>query len=343
MTTRTPFLQILTFALAFGPSAAYPVTPWQQGTLSGAVPPTIRIFRSVAGGHAPTGSNYVAALVGDACTTRRSLDGIDWRTYSEPEELCALNDLVWNGSEYVGVGYTQLDGVNFGKIATTTNPATFGYFTVVGFPNTMFHAVTPMPEGNYLVAGHSLIADELTIRVWRLTNTGAPLAMPVTLPTPHQIGSLIWDGVRYMAVDHGGNLLASSDGTSWNSSPIGSSSLYGIAVGTIAGTRTHVAVGNNGTIATSVNEGSSWNIYHHPSSAGFYGVAWNGERFVVVGTLCGVLSSRDGFTWVTEVSELPCATMIDVTWLSAMKRWVAVGTSGAVLHNDSIFTSHFQN
>jgi trehalose-6-phosphatase len=88
-----------------------------------------------------------------------------------------------------------------------------------------------------------------------------------------------------------------------------------------------VAVGENGTILTSVN-GSTWQTQISNTSAILHGVVWSGSLFVAVGENGTILTSANGSTWQTQISNTS-ADLYDVAWSGSL--FVAVGENGTIL------------
>lgn len=312
-------------------SIAHAVTPWRPGVQTGSPPP--QNLRSVAGG-AP-GFYPAAAAVGGFCTTRYSGDGAFWLTHTWSLDTCVLNDVAWNGSSYLAVGRNQR--TNDAVIASSSTGLEWNY-NFFAYAYSAFHAVAAGPSGEFLIVGQ--YADG---SVWTWTvQSGAPV-FGVSVGTSNRLNGIAWGGGAYVAVGQGGTIVTSADGMNWSVQSYGTPDFQGVAHGSFGGKHTIVAVGNDGEIWTSTTGGSTWLVYQHPLPYTFNDVAWNGDRFVVVGTMCGVLSSRDGLSWVSESAAGECAFLNDIAWVPGLQKWVAVGDSGHTLHNESIFTSHFQH
>lgn len=335
---RTRIAPASALALATLLSASQPtlaLTPWKQGVQGGPAP-SLQDFQATIGGQ--PGANPAATLAGGACTTRHSANGTEWLTYNDRDAACTLHDLTWKNGEYLAVGHIQ--STNHAVIARSTT-GNFWTYNLAAYPNAIFHAVTPLPAGGFLIVGRTL-GDGQT-QTW-LYLAGS-LIPPLPVGTTSRLNSIIWDGGQYVAVGQNGTIMTSLNGINWDSRASGTDvELRDIIVGIVAGIRKHVAVGGDGTIVTSSDDGATWNIYLHPLPYIYRGVAWNGSRFVIVGTICGgVLSSPDGTTWVTEAASGDCNFMNDIAWVEGLKMWVAVGDGGVTLYNESIFTSHFQH
>lgn len=137
--------------------------------------------------------------------------------------------------------------------------------------------------------------------------------------------AMIYDDLKWIAVGRDydfslrewvGTILDSADGKSWTVRHYGGPGLYGIASGNDA----LIAVGNEGQILKSVNEGATW-VNKSQGVADYQDIAFGDNKFIVVGlnewtsfsnTDGVVLTSSNGNTWqeATDSGDLPTVTGI---------------------------------
>jgi photosystem II stability/assembly factor-like uncharacterized protein len=118
-------------------------------------------------------------------------------------------------------------------------------------------------------------------------------------------------------------LLFSPDGETWKRLDFKSPDLEAVAW---TGTQ-YVAVGKDGTVATSATGSTGWSLLAAGNSR-YFGVAAHAGTTVIVGSGGHILSSSDGRRWFERKSGIT-GDLTAVAW--AGSRWVAVGTAGTVL------------
>jgi hypothetical protein len=105
------------------------------------------------------------------------------------------------------------------------------------------------------------------------------------------------------------------------------STAHGYSVGQIVRVGPGGSNGGNfaaaGTVAATTPDGAAWTPRTLPAGT-YYGGAWNGTTFVIVGVSVAA-TSPDGATWTSRT--IPAGTYRAVTWIGS--RFVAVGDSGA--------------
>lgn len=327
----SPYKWILTLAV-FAPMSfsAQAVTPWQQVTNDG-TPPAHAMHGVVVGSN-----GFLAA--GSTCSIKASNEGLSWLPVDGEFSGCFFHDIAWDGERYVAVGHRGGDA-RLSIYDSTWNP--------IGHMEEVFgswYAATALPGtgAGFMIIGRD---GDGWIKVWWLEwLEGVPtLTLGASLETAEGIGDVIWDGTQYVAVGRAGTIMTSADGSNWAPKPSGTGvMLWGIAFNSTL--NTYVAVGDNNTILYSQDQAQTWTLQTAPNPHGLLGVAWNGAKFVAVGTGNRVLSSSTGSIWFEErVANLPTSTYLhDVAWSPALKRWIAVGENGVVVTNESIFSGHFE-
>jgi PKD repeat protein len=261
---------------------------------------SIRMNEESVSAVAWNGSTWLA--LGDHYAAYTSPDGTTWTEIRPPvfEYGVETEDLVWTGSEFVGVGLTMIrstDGVEWELI--DDDPPRWVRGAFVGY-------------GKVVALGKPrLVLSSSHGREWTPES-----ALPGAVSTVYDI---IWAHDRLIAPGYGG-ILTSTDGTSWESPDIGYSAwLY---AGASSGSRT-VVVGYR-TLETTT-DGVVWEyrLPSPPAGGGsvswLYDIVWTGEQFVAVGDKYILLSS-DGLDW--EVVDSDDRRFAAVSWTG--ERLVAV-------------------
>jgi len=150
---------------------------------------------------------------------------------------------------------------------------------------------------------------------------------------PTSLAAVTWESInnQFLIVGAGGTVLT-GDGTVWESKELGLAPAPNLEDVAWLGD-SYIAVGKNGAIITSNNDGSSW-IAQDPgdsvSSITLKGVASDGNLIVVVGTNGTMLTSPDGETW-TALPTIVNNDLNDISWDG--------NKFGVVGSNDTILTS----
>lgn len=134
---------------------------------------------------------------------------------------------------------------------------------------------------------------------------------------------------KFVAVDSGGGVWASSDGSAWS---VTASASSGALRGITFGNGTFVAVGHNGTVVISP-DAMDWTPYNSRDPEAWNGVAFGQGQFVAVGAAIdgsgAILTSPDGRVWTRRDSRVR-KTLRAVT-CRLDERWIAVGQEGTVV------------
>ena len=124
-------------------------------------------------------------------------------------------------------------------------------------------------------------------------------------------------------------ILTSSNGTSWNSRTIPTSTLR--LQGVTFGNGLYVAVGSTFTAGAAVltsPDGATWTNRTSNTQSTLNGIAWSGSAFVAVGDGGAIMTSTNGSSWGAQTSPVT-STLRAVIW--AKSGFIAVGDDGAVL------------
>ncbi len=106
----------------------------------------------------------------------------------------------------------------------------------------------------------------------------------------------------YVAVGRGRTILTSPDGITWTKITLGTSNTNIDFLGVTYGNDTFVTVGDNGTIKSSSDNGSSWTLRTSGTTSVLYGITYANSTFVTVGASGTILTSTDGVSWTSRTS-----------------------------------------
>jgi hypothetical protein len=144
-----------------------------------------------------------------------------------------------------------------------------------------------------------------------------------------------WNGSIWVAVGFGTNTIATStDGISWTGrgASIFTVNEYGDGGRSVAWSSSlslwvAVGVGTANTIATST-DGINWTgLSNTIFTIGGNGVAWNGNRWVAVGSGTNTIAtSTDGINWTGLGNTIFSTAGYGVVWNSSSYKWIAVGS-----------------
>ena len=156
-------------------------------------------------------------------------------------------------------------------------------------------------------------------------NLSLGFVLPITF-TPVLSPGVTWTGSQLVAVSASGAIFTSPNGTTWTARSSGSTNaLRAVA----SSSKELVAVGANGTILTSANEGATWTAQNSGTKVDLMSVVWSGTQFVAVGYsgMAGaILSSPNGSTWTARATGSVLPILMSVAWSG--KLFVAAGAYG---------------
>lgn len=160
---------------------------------------------------------------------------------------------------------------------------------------------------------------------------------------PQALTGVTWENVnsQFLIVGAGSTVL-SGNGTNWVREDLGNlPGAYNLEDVAWLGNR-YIAVGNNGSIATSSSDGSLWTLQDAGAgvaNTSLNAVAYNNVRIVVVGTNGTILHSLDAVTW-EELPGFLNQDLNDISWDG--NQFVVVGSNDTILTSpDGItWTSH---
>jgi len=190
---------------------------------------------------------------------------------------------------------------------------------------------------NYYVA----VGDGGTIltAAYDYTEPGGVTAwvQPATLPTTvaNNLVCVLFDGVRFVALSTDGTIVR-SDNTNLATWAIAGTTGSLQPMNAIAyGAGAYVAVGSGGTIERNTNAATgAWTEQTSGTTQNLYGVSYLNGVFVAVGDGGTLLTSADGITWTSHVTDIPGALRHSAYGLgtgATAATYVVVGDAGAVV------------
>jgi len=282
------------------------------------------------------GNMWIA--VGDSYSIVYSYDGLpgNWIQVNTPNVFIEGRGIAWNGEMWIAVG--------------KDNPSTLGRQICYSYDGLNWFGITNL----FSSTGYDIKWNGI---MWIATGDGAtPMYYSYdgfswnTCIINGLIGeylSICWNGTRWVANDiktgNNNNLIYSNNGINWVSKPNpGQEFGYGIAYNrkrqdTITFPKNRlIAVGNENTFFSD-DGGDNWNIITSPTPYIFktgYGVDWNGEIWVAVGSpdptnfpaLTSTAFSYNGSDWISATNIFN--TGRGVKWNGYM--WVAVGERNGI-------------
>lgn len=137
-------------------------------------------------------------------------------------------------------------------------------------------------------------------------------------------GEILWDGTRFVTVDHGGsvNLTGAADaGSALTLDPTAKGAPSGLQALAWSGS-SYVGVGDAGVIATSP-DALTWTRQTSGTTDSLVAVVWTGAQFLALGSAGTILVSPDGATWTVRRAALAGASYNAMAWSGS--RFVLVG------------------
>ncbi|MDH5785412.1 MAG: hypothetical protein OEZ16_07360, partial [Chromatiales bacterium] len=140
-------------------------------------------------------------------------------------------------------------------------------------------------------------------------------------------------GSGWVVVARTGIVGRSTDGVNWNwlSRPCSTWTTGENWMDLAYGNGKYVAVGQEGCIMNSVDDGATWSEITPPVSDQLNDVIWDGAQFVAVGVAGTILTSPDGTGWTQRTS--PSSETLITAVYDGNGLYVAVGNNGTVLNS----------
>ncbi len=309
------------------------------------------------------GSLFIAVGAGTTGIILSSSDGVSWTQQTTPSGIFGLNDVIWDGTQFIVVGtnaaiLTSANGINWNPAVTITSGQQF--YKIIMTP-------TNLASGQYFITGdgglvitmHTILGTPFMrspnphLATQKLSNVnwnGSQfVAVGQKTPVLHSpdgvtwsqasanvgmFNDLTWDGSQYIAVGSGANTWTSADATTWVAHGLpGSYNLLGVIMRTSG---LFIAVGESGRIVTS-NDGSSWTNRVSGGSDALISVAASASRIVAVGLNGAITSSSDGVSWSWQTSGIAAGADINSVIHAGPANFVAVGSGATILtSNDGL-------
>lgn len=302
------------------------------------------------------GSNF-----GSNPLVRYSSDGITWNTPTfDIAPTTIFNTAIWNGSQFVitsGNGiYSSTNGASWTRVgagiyangltwdgskylATSINGAmtSTDLVTWTSTLNYINHSPTEAIYvsglGQYLLVGYNSWTSKSG---WVATSTDASNWTIRVGSDPKN--EVIWDGLKFMALDSSGRLFTSADGLDWSSSsgiPMDFSSELFKGLAYSPTLKRYAAASGNKIVSS--EDGVTWTTRMTDTFMTAQSVIWTGSKFIMAGWNGRYLDSTDGITWnYKNVSGTITTTphLSDVAWSGSLGRFVVTTASSG-----NIFTS----
>lgn len=275
---------------------------WEAADVGGANKP---MYNGVAW----TGSRFVAAGAG---TLQSSDNGIQWAPIAIPNVTIPwLYGVVSNGQQTLAWSAAKLLASTDGNVWSTVTP---------GFPATPSDIVW---AGTQFVAARNGGLEGMTStdgRSWEPMIFGSKL-------TDADLKSVFLRADRMVAVgrDRAATsaiipvVVTSGNAETWSmGQAVGNAEWLAVS----GNERVLVAVGANGSAATSVN-GTEWTPRNSGVTQRLLDIAWSGSQFVAVGESGTIITSSDGVTWQIRMNNTINAKFHRV--MRTDLRWIALG------------------
>lgn len=210
-----------------------------------------------------------------------------------------INQLVVNGKTIVLVG----EGVAEGRVAVSIDGGatwkdSLSLRTILsGIVIKEYNSIA-YGNGTYVAVaasqiGRGRIAYSKDAVNWFLAESG-PYE---TLWADYPFNSVFYGDKKFIAVGMNGELYYSADGENWKEGSTGTKKdLYSIVYNSMGGK--YVAVGEGGTIITSVDGNKNWTAQKSNTTKKLNSVTWGTDQYIAVGNNGTILASKNGEKWV---------------------------------------------
>ena len=155
-------------------------------------------------------TSYVA--VGDSGKIYRSSNSSTWTAAASPAVNRRLNDIIYDGTEYVAVGgYTAADDSTHGIVEFSNDGGVGDSWTEAITSSSsgldhILHAIGYDGAGTYVAIGTETVFTSGDADIWTAQSSGL---------TTDNVTGTAFDGTNYLAVTDGGDVYNSSDGFGW--------------------------------------------------------------------------------------------------------------------------------
>lgn len=242
-------------------------------------------------------------VVGGGGSVYTSTDGVTWTSHdltsyyttgSGPDWI--MTRMTFLNGKFLGVG---LNGLTYSSVFSSDDGINWTEHDLAPRSSSLFFGIAAIEysSGRYIVGGYSGVFSSLDAVSWKTEFTG---------PQTNLSACVVQGGGRFVIPGHYGS-IASNDGVTWPDALSGTD-LRNTFTGkgcAVYGSGEYVAVEYGGAGTAWSTDGKTWTFDYAPGI--IYGIAWDGSRFVGVGTMAGAGSSQlpyaftstDGKTWKT--------------------------------------------
>lgn len=281
-------------------------TTWAKGGDSGN-----SSLRTVTYGIGTDNLGYYVSQ-GDNGTTYKSTTGLTW-TAAPAASATQINSNIYTLSRFIGVG-------NAGTIVSSTDLAT--WTKVVSGTTENLNSISSNGALAVTVGNNGVI---------RTSTDGATWNAATTVPTTKNLYGVTYSGNGFwIAVGAGGTVLTSTDGATWTNNASGTTADLRAVTVQVISSYTFVAVGDNGTVVSSPNNGTTWTVQPTGITGNFLAVSPSTSQLVAVGAGGLIAASTDGVTWTTRTSGTT-ADLFSV--LAGLSQYVVVGSGGVNINS----------
>ena len=289
-----------------------------------------------------------SVVVGDGGTVLHSTDGAGWTSLTLPDTR-PVNDVLWIGDRFIAVGdggiFESADGLDWAlvSVANSLNLRELtqggGLVVAVGTGGRVFYSTNAVSWSMVSVPG-AVLPPNFTGVHWNgslyvaVSPTGihtSPDATTWTAQTSpaNDLSAVAGDGARTFAVGNQGNLVSSTDGTTWTRHN-GANSTWYMGV-TWDGFR-FIAVGwgdpETGTVVATSADGIIWEKHPPGTISTLFSVAGNGEVAIAGNPANGkMVISYDGANW-SEQTTGAVGGVQRLKWLDGL--FVGAGNNGGI-------------
>lgn len=155
---------------------------------------------------------------------------------------------------------------------------------------------------------------------WKIVNSG----------TANDITGITWDGSRFIAVDSGGGILESANGSYWYRTQTESWGFSQI----VAGNGHYVAIQDGYSAYFHSSDRLTWQETDPGLPSGLIGGTFNAGKFTLVGGEGLILNSTDALTWELFNSGATDSDLNRVAFGNGL--YVAVGEDGIFISQDTL-------
>ena len=171
-----------------------------------------------------------------------SSTGSSWAEGSVKILASSACKIKWDQEKFIGIGLYEHYIYSYNGT---------DWYTSGSFP---LNSIAATSTGTLAAVGNkSIIVSTNSGKIWQI----------LPQPTTNNLIKIIWTGQALIAIGTGGTILRSTDGFSW--STITSGTLENLLdIIHVSSNSTTIIVGNNNTVLTSTNHGTSWNSIAGP-------------------------------------------------------------------------------